>query len=313
MLQYLIILLDKSSVSYCHYSMGRGEKGLIPLEILKKGILFSMKENLMVQFVYPNYKLPKEYENVIETIDNMKIAPASYSGDVDIRVFEDWQLLSEYPLDKKRTYVLRTSGKDFFLNWKILKSVILKVARLNVVFTNIDQFSQEDFNSYQQILDSLIPDFVELFKLGELPQLNILTDRMELYEMNNCNAGWKTITLAPNGKFYICPAFYIDDETDTIGSLDSQLDIHNPQLYRLGHAPICKICDAFQCCRCIYLNKKITLEMNTPSHEQCVVSHIERNASRSLLLDLRKYGDILPRQDIKEIDYMDPFESKKWY
>ena len=49
MLQYLIILLDASSTSYCHYENLRKEKGVIALENLKKGIFFAMKENLMIQ------------------------------------------------------------------------------------------------------------------------------------------------------------------------------------------------------------------------------------------------------------------------
>ena len=146
---------------------------------------------------------------------------------------------------------------------------------------------------------------------GKTPQLNVLTDRMMLKEMNNCGAGDTNITLAPNGKFYVCPAFYYEDEADSIGDLEHGLDIKNKQLYRLDHAPICRHCDAWQCKRCIWLNRKTTLEVNTPSHEQCVLAHLERNASRDLLNNIRKYGTFLPEQEeIKEIDYLDPFDKR---
>ena len=132
-----------------------------------------------------------------------------------------------------------------------------------------------------------------------------------LKQMNNCGAGDTTITLAPNGKFYICPAFYYEDEADSIGDLENGLDIKNKQLYRLDHAPICRHCDAWQCKRCIWLNRKTTLEVNTPSHEQCMLAHLERNASRDLLNDIRKHGTFLPEQEeIKEIDYLDPFDNR---
>ena len=39
MLQYLIIQLDDTSTSYCHYSNDKKESRLISLEDLKKGIL----------------------------------------------------------------------------------------------------------------------------------------------------------------------------------------------------------------------------------------------------------------------------------
>lgn len=53
----------------------------------------------------------------------------------------------------------------------------------------------------------------------------------------------------------------------------------------------------------------MTLEVNTPSHEQCVISHLERNSSRDLLMNLRKYGIFMPKIEIDEIKYLDPFEK----
>lgn len=142
---------------------------------------------------------------------------------------------------------------------------------------------------------------------------------MMLDKMNNCGAGDTTITLAPDGKFYVCPAFYLTNEEDVIGKLNGSvgdlsqgLEVKNPQLYKLDHAPLCRGCDAYQCKRCVWLNRKTTYEVNTPSHEQCVVAHLERNASRDLLNAIRKHGRFLPeREDIKEITYLDPFDVKE--
>ena len=120
---------------------------------------------------------------------------------------------------------------------------------------------------------------------------------------------YSQFALAPNGKFYICPAFYQEDEENNVGDLAHGLKIPNPQLYQLEYAPICRRCDAYQCKRCIWLNRKTTLEVNTPSREQCVTAHLERNASRQLLAAIRQaHKDFLPDTDIKEIDYLDPFE-----
>ena len=46
MLQYLIIQLDDTSVSYCHYANRKEEHKLIGQDDLKAGILFAMKENI---------------------------------------------------------------------------------------------------------------------------------------------------------------------------------------------------------------------------------------------------------------------------
>lgn len=50
--------------------------------------------------------------------------------------------------------------------------------------------------------------------------------------------------------------------------------------------------------------------INTPSHEQCVASHIECNASRELLIRLKEYSPMTYLK-IKRIGYLDPFESNK--
>ena len=50
-LQYLVILLDDTSVAYCHAHNPLTERRLMPLDVLKEGILFGMKHSLMIQFV----------------------------------------------------------------------------------------------------------------------------------------------------------------------------------------------------------------------------------------------------------------------
>lgn len=319
MLKYLIILLDNTSTSYCHYENKRSERKLISIEDLKAGILFAMKENLVIQFVYPDYELPQDYKDAIYNIDHCKIVPGACNEDGDVVVINDWEDLKEFSFSKGSAYVLRTNMKGLLCNQNRIKDILDSVARLNIVITDIDTFSDEDIERYKECLSFLSENIEQLYVSGASPQLNILTDRMQLDSMNNCNAGWENITLAPDGKFYVCPAFYLaDDEEDfglgkakfNIGDLQNGLDIKNPQLYKLSHSPLCRNCDAYQCKRCVWLNRKTTLEVNTPSHEQCVLSHIERNASKSLLERIRQHGDFLPDINIPTIDYLDPFEKR---
>lgn len=316
MLQYLVILLDDTSTSYCHCENNKLEKKFIPLDSLKQGIRFGMMENLMIQFVYPDQELPQEYKDVIDTIDHSKIVSSlcedkELVGDADVIVFHDWMGLNYFTFDANKAYVLRTSKEDLFDRYLFLKEVLAKVVRLNVVITDVESFSDKDFEIYKKVLQGVSVHIEKLYVDGKNPQLNLLTDRMMLSKMNNCGAGDTTITLAPNGKFYVCPAFYYEDEADSIGDLEHGLDIKNKQLYKLEYAPICRHCDAWQCKRCIWLNRKTTLEVNTPSHEQCVVAHLERNASKELLANIRKHGVFLPEMNIKEIDYLDPFDKRE--
>lgn len=287
----------------------------MPLETLKQGIRFAMMENLMIQFVYPDYELPKEYKDAIDTIDHSKIV-SSLNEDVllkkqaDVVVFHDWTGFSYYHFIEQQAYVLRTTKADLFDRYAFLNDLLGRINRLNIVISDVETFLEDDFRLYREVLSVLSRRTEQLYVNGKSPQLNILTDRMMLKEMNNCGAGETNITLAPNGKFYICPAFYYENEADYVGDLEHGLDVKNKQLYRLDHAPICRHCDAWQCKRCIWLNRKTTLEVNTPSHEQCVVAHLERNASRELLKNIRKHGLFLPEATIEEIDYLDPYDKR---
>lgn len=320
MLKYLIIQLDDTSTSYCHYGNPREEHRLISLENLRAGILFAMKENLTVQFVYSKYELPEEYKEAIHSIGHSKIVPMGSKERGDAVVLEGWKELKDCSLLPDIAYVLRIGKEELFGDYTQIPDILAKVARLNVVIKDVETFEEKDFNTYKEVLATLSKEVESLYAKGLSPQLNLLTDRMMLDGMNNCNVGWESITLAPDGRFYVCPAFYLADEDEdyglgkskySIGDLENGLDIKNPQLYKLSHAPLCRNCDAYQCKRCVWLNRKMTYEVNTPSHEQCMMAHLERNASRELLMAIRKHGTFLPGMDIKEISYLDPFDVRK--
>lgn len=310
MLKYLVVLLDDASTSFCHYDCKKDKSYLMPIETLKKGIRFGMMENLMIQFVYPEESLPTEYNEAIETIDHGVLAPAGSPVNADAVVFSDWNSFEGFEFHGMGTFVVRTELCDLIERKNALFSTLSRMTRVNIVLTNIETFKEDDFGRYDEFLSGLREILRKLYLQGYRTQCNLLTDRIDLDTMNNCNAGIDSITLAPNGKLYLCPGFYYDDE-EPVGNLDDGINIKNQQLLRLDHAPLCRICDAFQCKRCIWLNKKTTLEVNTPSHEQCVVAHLERNQSRKLLAELQDRGLLDKKKEIKEISYLDPFDVKE--
>lgn len=314
MLQYLVILLDDTSVAYCHAANPLKERNLIPLETLKKAILFGMKENLMIQYVYPEYELPEEYNEVIESIDHIKIG-----GEVAV--------YNEVPstIDADNA-VLRLPVAEFIAKQYDIAALLPQAKRLNICLTDIDLFEDEQIADYRKALATLNAVLLNQFKSNKQPQVNILTDRLQLTEMHNCGAGDSNITLAPNGKFYLCPAFYYDEKMGisnrlnhhkpsserSVGDLETGLQIPNPQLLKLDHAPLCRICDAYHCNRCIWLNQKLTWDNNTPSHQQCVLAHLERNAARDLQQQLKAAG-FSTGEEIKQIDYLDPFDVREQF
>lgn len=117
------------------------------------------------------------------------------------------------------TYVLRTPKADLFSRYKQLKEVLPHVARLNIVLTDVETMKEADFTAYRTVLEALGDELEALYAAGQSPQLNLLTDRMMLDGMNNCDAGWHSLTLAPDGRFYVCPAFCAGGEAESVGTL----------------------------------------------------------------------------------------------
>lgn len=311
-MQYLVILLDDTSVAYCHADNPLKERRLMPLDTLRKAILFGMKQNLMIQYIYPDDDLPEEYNALIESIDHVKIGR-------DVRVYNG------VPASVAgENVVLRLTIGEFIAGQYDIAALLPQVERLNICLTDIAAFRDEQAEDYKKALETLNAVLVNLYKKENPTQVNMLTDRLVLTEMHNCEAGIGNITVAPNGKFYLCPAFYYDeqmgisnrmnhstkDASRSVGDLDSGLQIANKQLLELDHAPLCRKCDAYHCHRCIWLNDRLTMDANTPSHQQCVLAHLERNAGRELQQMLAAQG-LHTGNEIPEIDYIDPFDVRE--
>ena len=308
MLKYLIVQLDDTSPSFCHYPDKKSQVRLISLDALKDGLLWAMKENLMVQFIYPDYELPKDYLELIDTVDHIDIK--RYDNNADVSIFDGAESLQNLKIQVYPHAVIRLTKSELLENIGNVLEALENQQSLNIVITDIESFKDVDFEAYKVALKEMSATVEKKIESKTAVNINLLTDRLALSAMNNCNAGDEHITLAPDGNFYICPAFYGDKE-DCVGNPADGLNIPNAYLYKLQSAPICRRCDAFQCKRCVWLNKKMTFEVNTPSHEQCVIAHLERNASRNILENINKSGKIKIDNSIPEIDYLDPFDEIK--
>ncbi len=300
------------------------ERNLMPLDTLRKAIHWGMCENLMIQYVYPDYELPAEYAEVIESIDHLKIGR-------DVQIYNS---VSQITQINAENIVLRISIADFIASAGRIADLLPQVTRLNICLTDIKTFADEQIEAYKAALRTLNAALLNIWETSQClvstsgqnkqPQVNILTDRLQVTKMRNCEAGVGNITVAPNGKFYLCPAFYYDEcmgvsdrmnhakkiSCFSVGSLDEGLNIPNPQLLKLDHAPLCRNCDAYHCNRCIWLNQRLTWDNNTPSRQQCILAHLERNAAREMQQQLIALGARF-EEEIKEINYLDPFEVRK--
>lgn len=160
-----------------------------------------------------------------------------------------------------------------------IKQILPYTSRININILNLD--NSFDLQSYEEQLKVISDILLAYLEKGEHKEVRQLTDRIFAKKMNNCFAGEKNITLAPDGKFYFCPAFYFGQNID--------VDLEKAKkLTLLSKAPICDHCDAYQCNRCIYKNYAGTGELNTPTKIQCLTAHLERKVSAELLKKLQE-------------------------
>lgn len=312
MLKYLVIQISDESPSFCHYTVPcYTEPQAMTIEELKNALVFAMKENLSLQIVLPNVEISQEYWNLLSEIDYIGIANAHspYADKAQVIVFNNIDEFNSYQTRTNIIAIIAIGSGELCNLHKLDSEKINSIERINLIPRHIERLTDIELELYKSEMRVLSELLEKAYRKHCSTEINCLTDRMFLNKMNNCNAGIESISVLPNGKLYYCPAFYIDNPYCSVGTTTNGLNIQNSQLLNLEHAPICRICDAYQCKRCIWLNQKLTGELNTPSHQQCVLSHIERNQSRDLLIKLREVdSEFNLDQDIKEIKYLDPFE-----
>jgi len=127
MLTHLIILLDDTSVSYCHYS-NANERRLIGLDDLKAGLVWAMKENVNVQFAYPDYELPYGNAELIDSVDHTNIKPECLAADADVTVLEHWKVQTP-DVDANAVCLLRASRRELAEHADNIKAIMQKASR----------------------------------------------------------------------------------------------------------------------------------------------------------------------------------------
>lgn len=287
----VVVLLSSKSTSFCVSDNPYHDETLLPLASLQQIVEKAKKEDLKLDFVFPERDMPDGYMEVINSIEHHNITPVAAKSMGDAVVFNGWNDVSAFDIGNKFC-ILRTSLVNFYNSIGKLTPLLQNAERLNIVFTDEEKFCKDDKQPYQEALEQLSQIVLIEWQKGHEVNLNVITDRLQLTEMDNCNAGWKSVTLAPNGKYYICPDYYYANEEDSCGDIENGPDIKNPLLYKLNHAPLCRDCGAYHCQRCVFLNKKKTLEVNIPSYEQCAKAEIELNVSKQFYELWKKQNNI---------------------
>lgn len=302
--RFLQIITNDNVKPHCGYRNWNNINNSMNDEVFKRGIEFA-KNNSFIPVILGDDFLAGDDEHVIYIIDAKK----NSAIDNKILVYDN----EVQAIEGKSNNCILLISKE---NISKLSNLVFKLSkhylRVNLVIDDIEKWKDEDLSQYEKELTKLVNLIVDINRNDDEFELNVLTDRLNLQTMCNCDSGKESFALAPNGKIYICPAFYFNNPDDCIGSLEEGINIKNKYLFNIENAPICKGCDAYNCNRCKFLNKKLTEEYNTPSKVQCLISNIERNCTALLQEKLIKENllEVMNKKNIiKKVDCYDPLDK----
>lgn len=297
--KYLQFITSDNITPHCSYRNLTNSNNVMYDDLVEKGLKFASENNLIPVFLGESKgRKPSHFqitdthshnsdENTILICDNTTHLPESFNG----------------------TCILLLSRNNLAKLSQLVTSMYTATNRVNLVLEDIEKWDTEDIKLYESELDKLIEFIAATYDNSNALELNVITDILNLDKMCNCDCGNSTYSLAPNGKIYLCPAFYFNNPDESIGDLEKGIDIENAYLLDIENASICSTCDAYHCKRCKYTNKKLTNEINTPSRVQCTLSHIERNKSMKLQKELQYKGNTDFINYVNEIDYVDPLDK----
>lgn len=297
--KYLQFITSDNITPHCCYNSNKKSDAAMSETTLEKGMKFAKENGYIPVFLGKSGQVPGEF---IE-IDDSK---SPYVQEGTIVVLDNNAEISKA---SSGNFILLVSRDNVGQISQFVKKLYPAGGRVNIILEEIEHWVQKDVEIYSQQLDSLC-DFVFNTYEEENPlEINVLTDIFSLKSIAGCGSGVNNFALAPNGKLYLCPAFYFDDPESSIGDLDRGINIKSKRLFELKNAPLCSSCDANHCKRCLFINKKMTKEINTPPRIQCLISHVERNASRKLQKLLATANHITPYSVLSEIAYADPYDK----
>lgn len=313
---FMYFILSSDSVNYCKFQSSSVKERMKPEDLIK-GLHYAFENFYQPVFVHSDDSVQwledlladEEYgaSLAFEIKRHIIRHIAKYQQDFPYRdvVFVVDDTVCEISEGNMVPMILNIRAEDISDLSKRIEKILPYTSRININVTNLDKTF--DLTEYEKELQELVPILYEYLNAGKQKEVRQLTDRIFTEKMNNCFAGEKNITLAPDGKFYLCPAFYYDERTKNIDTNKVK------EMTFLFKSPGCSHCDAFQCDRCIYMNYIGTGELNTSTELQCRMSHLERKYSRVLLEELKESGIKAYKEvNIPSISYEDPVEEVIW-
>ena len=312
MFKQLYFLLSDNSVIYCNYQSNKRNGSLTQANIID-GLKYAREHFYQPVFIH-NLNSKEE----IYSTNNIALKEELMASDIiHIRPFapniqsyneeRDIFVLCIKDIDKFNLHldncILIVEADELKQLEDSIRKLLITVKRINIKIRLNERF---DILLYQKCLQNISNVIYDYFMREDAREINVLTDRIFLKEMDNCYAGERNFCLAPDNKIYICPAFYYGNQQEVCLDEDGKC-IGAHSMVTLDKAFVCQKCDAYQCNRCVFDNKIRTGEYNIPGELQCRKAHIEREITRKLLERLKENGKCSNKK-INVLHYQEPYD-----
>ncbi len=303
-LKYVYFITSDEVSEFCNYTKKYFGKDEMTRALFEKGLDFCIENEVLPIFLgEKKVKLNPNKKIFFEIKSKGKFENSARGVTVVEDIHQDINSAVINYLIRKDDIPNLTNNIKIFFN-RLVK-------RVNIFIKDLENWNEIDLNKYENELEKLVEFYYKISKNGKLNfQINILSDRLLLKddETRDCAAGINSISLAPNGKFYICPGFYFTNPEWAVGDIETGINEHERRYLFRESSPMCFSCKANACHRCLLDAKISTNEVNVPSSNQCIIGYMQANAQKKLadrLNEELKENNIALTYNLPKLEYVD--------
>ena len=264
------------------------------LQLFKKIVELAKQHSWTCEILNDDNGVPEAYQKIADEIGAKTVLPARSKDNVTkgkvAVVFESDEMNL---IDKNSSVseaILRIHREHLEQISEMAITLLKHSHVLSIRHPELLMYDREDITEYKN----------QLFKIGEY-LLNRKEAWSECYidclttpltqngRIGECGAGFRSITIAPNGQLYPCPAEMYSGRP-ACGHILDGLEIANRQLFTREYSVACSKCFASHCLRCVHLNKQGTLEFCVPSQNACLLANCELEVQAWLAEEISNRG-----------------------
>lgn len=278
--KFLYILASDDAVPFCEYSSSGDRSHSISEDTLSAALDMCKKHFFSPVIVQPRLDGRVEFVGN-DSVDVTNIASVSGS-DVrtgDIIVYQGGEMPRSSEIG-----ILTLDRADLSKLAAWASDILPVTGRLNLFVVDKGGLTEEELSVYEEQLRRVALNLRNLIQQGLRREMNVLTDSAYLNHPEDCGAGRDSMTLAPDGRLYPCPAFYFHRPEFCLGEI-REFPSHEQAISESCarcKSPSCRDCTALACTRCPFGNVQHTLHLNVPTETRCFANAVEARVSKWL-------------------------------